>query len=42
VDGDHLICANQPEEFASALVDATRLVDRRARAHVKRISRTGS
>jgi 3-oxoadipate enol-lactonase len=42
VDGDHLICANQPEEFASALVDATRLVDRRARAHVGRISRTGS
>ena len=30
VDGDHLMCANQPEEFAAALVDATRLVDRRA------------
>lgn len=31
IDGDHLVCANQPEEFSSVLVDACRLVARRAR-----------
>lgn len=42
VEGDHLMCANQPEEFASALVDAARLVDRRARANAARLTPAGS
>ena len=42
VDGDHLMCANQPEEFAAALTDATRLVDRRARSHRGRFNPAGS
>jgi hypothetical protein len=42
VDGDHLMCANQPEEFAAALTDATRLVDRRARSHAGRFIPRGS
>jgi len=33
VDGDHLVCANQPEAFGHVVADAARLVDRRARRH---------
>lgn len=33
VDGDHLVCANQPEVFGRVVADACRLVERRIRKH---------
>jgi len=33
IDGDHLVCANQPEPFGRVVADACRLVDRRTRQH---------
>ena len=41
VDGDHLVCANQPEMFAAALVDACRLADRRGRQHGRHLGVVG-